>query len=229
MNKVQQAFATGSAWYNDRPVRERLLIAVTTCVLVFVIGWELLVAPTLAERQRLDNRIQTLSSNRDNLLAEQQTLNSQLANDPSAELRERLKVRQNRLERLNQQISETTDQLIAPRDMVALLRNMLAAQQDLALESLVLHQPLPVFDREKGDNTADESGSEQPEPLLYAHDVALTISGGYLDVMNYLEKLEAMDERLGWLQLSYETGNWPEGTATIRVRTLSLEAAWLGV
>ena len=229
MNKVQQIFATGSAWYNDRPVRERLLIAVTTCVLVFVIGWELLVAPTLAERQQLDNRIQTLSSNRDNLLAEQQTLNSQLANDPSAELRERLEVRQNRLERLNQQISETTGQLIAPRDMVALLRNMLAAQQDLALESLVLHQPLPVFDREKGDDNADESGNDQPEPLLYAHDVALTISGGYLDVMNYLEKLEAMDERLGWLQLSYETGNWPEGTATIRVRTLSLEAAWLGV
>lgn len=228
MTKLQNGVQAGANWYNDRPIRERVLIALTTGALVFVLGWELLVAPVLAERQQLDNRMQTLSASRDNLLAEQQTLNSQLANDPSAELRERLQVRQNRLERLNQQISETTGQLIAPRDMVALLRNMLAAQQGLALESLLLREPLPVYD---GDQRAGSGSSDNapPEPLLYAHDVELTISGGYLDVMNYLEKLEAMDDRLGWLRLNYKAGAWPEGKASIRVRTLSLDAAWLGV
>lgn len=228
MTKLQQGFQSGANWYNDRPIRERALIALTTCALVFLLGWELLVAPVLVEKQQLDNRIQTLSTSRDNLLAEQQTLNSQLASDPSAELRERLQVRQDRLARLNQQISETTGQLIAPRDMVALLRNMLAAQQGLALESLVLREPLPVYDGEQRTGSG-QPANEQPEALLYAHDVELTISGGYLDVMNYLEKLEAMDDRLGWLRLNYNAGAWPEGEATIRVRTLSLDAAWLGV
>ncbi|KRW81753.1 type II secretion system protein GspM [Marinobacter sp. P4B1] len=227
MSKLSEQLAAGAAWYNERPVRERGLIAVTLCVLVLVLGWELFVAPVDAQKQQLNNRIQTLSANRDNLLSQQQTLSSQLERDPSAELRERLAARQNRLERLDQQITETTGQLIAPRDMVALLRNMLAAQQGLTLESLSLLAPQPVY----GEQGVAPDGSEAraPEPLLYAHDVELTISGGYLNVLNYLERLESMDDRIGWLQLIYDAGSWPKGEARIRVRTLSLEAAWLGV
>ena len=67
------------------------------------------------------------------------------------------------------------------------------------------------------------------EPLLYAHDAELRIEGSYLDVLNYLERLEAMDERLGWVMLEYSAGDWPSGEAVIRVRTLSVDQAWLGV
>lgn len=229
MNKFQQRFEAGAAWFNERPVRERALIMVTVCVLLFVIGWELLVTPVLAEKQQLNNRLQTLATTRDNLLGEQETLSAQLASDPSAELRKRLQTRQTRLDRLDQQISETTNQLIAPRDMVALLRNMLAAQEELTLESLVLRTPEPVYQGVPPTESENTDDSEAPEPLLYAHDVELTVSGGYLAVLQYLEKLEAMDDRLGWLRLNYEAGEWPGGEARIRVRTLSLEAAWLGV
>jgi MSHA biogenesis protein MshJ len=198
VNKLSDQLAAGAAWYNERPVRERGLVAVTLCVLVLVLGWELLVAPVEAQKQQLSNRIQTLSASR-----------------------------QNRLERLDQQITESTGQLIAPRDMVALLRNMLAAQQGLTLESLSLLAPQPVYG-EQGAAPGDGE-AKAPEPLLYAHDVELTISGGYLNVLNYLERLESIDDRLGWLQLTYDAGSWPRGEARIRVRTLSLEAAWLGV
>jgi|SRR5690554_758808 len=227
MSKLFEQLAAGTAWYNERPVRERALVAVTLCVLVLVLGWELLVAPVEAQKQQLNNRIQALSASRDSLLSQQQTLSSKLEGDPSAELRERLAARQNRLERLDQQITETTGQLIAPRDMVALLRNMLAAQPGLTLESLSLLAPQPLY----GEQRSDASGGQAkaPEPLLYAHDVELTISGGYLNVLNYLERLESMDDRLGWLKLTYDAGSWPKGEARIRVRTLSLEAAWLGV
>lgn len=226
MSKISEQLASGTAWFNQRPVRERALIAVTVCVLVLVLGWELLVAPVEAHKQQLNNRIQTLSATRDNLLSQQETLTRQLATDPSAELRARLSSRQNRLERLDQDITETTGQLIAPRDMVALLRNMLATQPGLALESLVLRAPVPVYEQTPATGQAR---SAQPEPLLYAHDVEVTISGGYLTLLNYLERLESMDDRLGWLQLTYNAGTWPKGEATIRVRTLSLDAAWLGV
>lgn len=225
MSKLTETLTTGTQWYNARPIRERALILLTVCVLVFVAGWELLAAPVEARQQQLNNRVQALSAERDTLLNQQQTLNSQLASDPSTELHQRLTARQNRLERLDQQITETAGQLIAPRDMVALLRTMLSAQQQLELESMVLLAPVPVFDGRQ------ESGARQEaaEPLLYAHDVELKIKGGYLDVLAYLQRLEAMDERLGWMQLEYQAGFWPKGEATIRVRTLSLEAAWLGV
>lgn len=225
MSKLNETLATGTQWYNARPIRERALIVLTICVLVFVAGWELLVAPVEARQQQLNNRVQSLSAERETLLSQQQTLNSQLASDPSTELRQRLAARQNRLDRLDQQITETAGQLIAPRDMVALLRTMLSAQQQLELESMVLLAPVPVFD----GGQASGARQDAPEPLLYAHDVELKIQGGYLDVLAYLQRLEAMDERLGWMQLEYQAGTWPKGEAIIRVRTLSLEAAWLGV
>ncbi len=224
MSKMTETITTAGQWYNDRPIRERALMIVTACVLVFVLGWELVVAPVEARQQQLDNRLQSLSAERDALLSQQQTLNGQLTSDPSEELRQRLTARQGRLDRLDQQITETAGQLIAPRDMVALLRTMLSAQQQLELESMVLMAPVPVFD---GGQVSNEEA--EPEPLLYAHDVELKIQGSYLDVLAYLQRLEAMDERLGWMQLEYQAGTWPKGEASIRVRTLSLEAAWLGV
>lgn len=226
MTKLRDRLAAGAVWYDDRPVRERTLILVTACVLVVLMGWELLVAPSLVERQQLNREIGTLSDNRDALISEQQSLQQQLATDPSAELRRRLDARRDRLARLDRQIAETTDQLIAPREMVALLRDMLAAQQGLELQSLELLSPQPVFETQPGEQDED---AQTAEPLLYAHDVELTIRGSYPDVQVYLEALESMDDRLGWLQLSYDAGIWPQGEATLRVRTLSLEAAWLGV
>ncbi|KPQ28027.1 MAG: MSHA biogenesis protein MshJ [Marinobacter excellens HL-55] len=224
MSKMTETLTAGAQWYNDRPIRERALMVVTACVLVFVLGWELVVAPVQTRQQQLDNRLQSLSAERDALLSQQQTLNSQLASDPSEELRQRLTARQGRLDRLDQQITKTAGQLITPRDMVTLLRTMLSAQQQLELESMVLMAPVPVFDGRQGGNEEAE-----PEPLLYAHDVELKIQGSYLHVLAYLQRLEAMDERLGWMQLEYQAGTWPKGEASIRVRTLSLEAAWLGV
>ncbi|GBO87656.1 type II secretion system protein GspM [Marinobacter salsuginis] len=219
------SLARAAQWYNLRPIRERALILLTALVLVLVVVWELAVTPLQQRHQNLENRLQMLSTSRDDLLAQQQTLNAQLETDPSRELRNQLNARQQRLERLDQQIADTTGQLIAPTAMVALLRNILAAQESLELQALELQTPTPVF--------APEQSSQEPqaasEPLLYAHDVELRIKGSYLDVLNYLQRLEAMDERLGWIRLEYSSGDWPSGEAVIRVQTLSLDQAWLGV
>jgi MSHA biogenesis protein MshJ len=38
-----------------------------------------------------------------------------------------------------------------------------------------------------------------------------------------------MDDRLGWVSLDYEMLEYPDNEIRIRVRTLSLDRAWLGV
>jgi MSHA biogenesis protein MshJ len=50
-----------------------------------------------------------------------------------------------------------------------------------------------------------------------------------MDVLGYLETLEAMDARLGWVLLEYDSSDYPDNEVRIRVRTLSLDRAWLGV
>ncbi|MBZ2170205.1 MSHA biogenesis protein MshJ [Marinobacter sp. F4216] len=215
-------------WFNARPLRERGLITATALIACLFVGWELGVAPALKQKEALASQLSVLFSSHERLLMQQQNLNDQLATDPSLELRQELAARQGRLDQLEQQIADSTAKLIAPKAMVSLLRDMLSAQQSLRLESLELKSPEPVF----APAVASAGDTETPadrEPLLFAHDVELKIRGSYLDVLAYLERLESLDERLGWVTFEYDANAWPAGEAMIRVRTLSLEPVWLGV
>lgn len=220
---LRQQFAQGTTWFNERPIRERVLLTLTALVVVLVAGWELAVAPVLAGNEQLRYRQVSLSDTRAALMEQQSLLSEQLASDPSQVLRNQLAARQQRLERLNNELAETTGRLIAPRAMVVLLREMLAAQDKLELVGVDLLSPVPVFDR------SSEGASQSAEPLLYAHDAEIVLRGGYMDVLDYIETLEAMDARLGWVLLEYDSSNYPENEVRIRVRTLSLDRAWLGV
>ncbi|GGY80890.1 type II secretion system protein GspM [Marinobacter zhanjiangensis] len=226
MNITGNPWNRVSAWYDERPVRERGLILVTVLVLVLLGGWQFWVAPSLAAAERHEARLVEARSERAQLLATQSELEQQLSQDPSAQLRQTLEARQRRLDRIDQQITETTGQLIPPRDMVVMLQDMLATEKGLSLDGVQLLAPRPIYAQEPSGSSADNA---EPEALLYAHEVDIVVSGGYLETMTYLERLEAMDERLGWVTVEYEAAEWPAGSARIRVRTLSLEPAWLGV
>lgn len=225
----RDSFAAGADWYNQRPLRERLLILVTAMVLVLFMGWEWLVVPVTQQNRQLEERMAALNADQSALLNRQQALNERLASDPSQALRKQLEARQQRLAQLNQQVSETTGQLVAPQAMVSLLRDILATQEALALQALELKAPTPVYAPASESGEPPEPGNEALEPLLYAHDVELHVQGSYLNVLAYLKRLESLDARLGWQVLDYRAGDWPSGEALIRVRTLSLEKAWLGV
>ncbi|MFO7993677.1 MAG: MSHA biogenesis protein MshJ [Marinobacter sp.] len=226
---VRQQIGQGAAWFNERPIRERVLLTVTVVVVVLFAGWELAVAPVMAGNEQLSLRQVSLSDTRDSLIDQQSLLEEQLASDPSQVLRDQLAARQQRLERLDNELAETTGRLIAPRAMVVLLRDMLAAQDELELLGVDLLAPVPVFDKESRSTGDGNSQDETAEPLLFAHDAEIVLRGGYMNVLAYLEKLESMDARLGWVLLEYDSSDYPDNEVRIRVRTLSLDRAWLGV
>ncbi|TGN38550.1 type II secretion system protein GspM [Marinobacter confluentis] len=229
---LKQSWEKGAVWFNQRPIRERVLITLTGVVLLLVIVWELAVTPVVVSNNGLKIQLKNLDQQQQALLDQQQALIERLSSDPSRELRERLASRQSRLDRLDAELAETTGKLIAPRAMVRLLQEILVAQKGLELVTVELLSPTPIFDQQaESDGTnapADDSGTTTG-PLLYAHDVELVIRGGYLDVLSYLETLEGMDNRLGWVSLDYRMLDYPNNEIRIRVRTLSLDRAWLGV
>lgn len=218
-----------AAWFDERPIRERVLLTVTALVVVLFVGWELAVAPVMAGNDQLRSRQVSLVDARESLMEQQGLLKEQLASDPSQVLRNQLATRQQRLERLNNELAETTGRLIAPRAMVVLLRDMLAAQDKLELLGVDLLAPVPVFDEASRSVGDEDSKDETREPLLFAHDAEIVLRGGYMEVLAYLETLEAMDTRLGWVLLEYDSSDYPDNQVRIRVRTLSLDRAWLGV
>lgn len=224
---LKNLYQQGADRFDGRPVRERTLMTITAIVVVLFLVWILILEPQYRARDGLRQQLNAAGNQQDQLLAQQQTLEQTLSEDPSEALRETLAQRRQRLDDLNRQIGETADRLIAPQAMVALLRQILAAQEDLVLESLELKTPEPVFaESSPADNAKNDSESE---PLLYAHQVELRISGSYPAALAYLKKLESLDDRLGWVRLEYTAGDWPKGEAVIDVRTLSLDKAWLGI
>ncbi|MDI9246667.1 type II secretion system protein GspM [Marinobacter sp. CHS3-4] len=231
MSALKQYWEQGANWFNERPIRERALITITVLVLFLVVIWELAVTPVVSRNESLNAQIASLAQQEQALLEQQRSLTQRLASDPSQELKERLASRQARLDRLDAQLAETTGKLIAPRAMVKLLQDILAAQEKLELVRVELLAPTPIFDQ-RGQSSAGDGEPESDNrsgPLLYAHDVELVIRGGYLNVLEYVQTLEAMDSRLGWVSLDYEMQEYPDNEVRLRVRTLSLDRAWLGV
>lgn len=233
---LTQSWNQGAGWFNERPIRERVLITLTGLVLVLVLVWELAITPVMTGNARLTSQLDSLQQQQQALLDQQQMFTERLSSDPSQQLRARLASRQARLDRLDAELSQTTGRLIAPRAMVRLLQDMLVAQKDLELVGVELLAPTAIFDRPSEQNqgapvadAAADADAQASEPLLYAHDVELVIRGGYLDVLNYVEALESMDDRLGWVSLDYQMLEYPNNEIRIRVRTLSLDQAWLGV
>lgn len=238
---LKQSWEKAAGWFNERPVRERGLLTVTVMALVSFLVWELAVTPVLTSNSRLATQLDSLNQQQRTLSGQQQALNVQLSSDPSQQLRERLASRQARLDRLDADLADRTGKLIAPRAMVRLLQDMLIAQEKLELVAVELLSPTPIFDQaadttgqaaESGggsDDAADSESVAATGPLLYAHDVRLVIRGNYLDVVNYVDALESMDNRLGWVSLDYRMLEYPDNEIRIRVRTLSLDQAWLGV
>lgn len=229
---LKQSLDKGAAWFNERPIRERALLTVTSVVLLVFVVWELAVAPVLASNSRLQAQLQGLSQQQESLLEQQQTLNDRLSSDPSQQLRDQLSSRQARLDRLDAELADTTGKLIAPRAMVRLLQDILTAQEELELVTVELLAPTPIFDERPEQSTGNTRAADAEKasaPLLYAHDVELVIRGGYLDVVDYIKALEGMDDRLGWVSLDYRMLEYPDNEIRIRVRTLSLDQAWLGV
>jgi MSHA biogenesis protein MshJ len=57
----------------------------------------------------------------------------------------------------------------------------------------------------------------------------LTVSGTYLDLLDYLGELEKLPTQLYWSALELDATRYPKHTMKVTVYTLSLDPAWLSV
>lgn len=68
-----------------------------------------------------------------------------------------------------------------------------------------------------------------PAPLLYRHGVQLVLQGSYLEMIDYLEALEAMPTQLLWGAAVLDAGQFPQARLTLTLYTLSLDQKWIAL
>lgn len=67
----------------------------------------------------------------------------------------------------------------------------------------------------------------KPDQLLYRHGVEIVLQGSYLDMVAYMEALEAMPAQLFWGKAKLKADEYPAARLTLTLYTLSLDTKWM--
>ena len=67
----------------------------------------------------------------------------------------------------------------------------------------------------------------KPRELLYRHGVEIVLQGSYLDMVSYMEAMEALPTQLFWGKARLDAQQYPNSRLTLTLYTLSLDPKWM--
>lgn len=208
-------------WYEQRPLRERVMLLLCLLVVIAFFVNLLVLSPLSAEKRAVRKEMITLQAQQVELQARESILVARKDSDPDRENRQKLDRLIMESQRLQDQLEDGIVNLVAPRDMPALLKDLLTQQKKLQLVKLENLPPRQVA-------LTSENTSESVGPILYIHPLRIEFKGDYLTLLKYLRQLEQLPRSLVWEDVEIETQTYPVATVRIQVYTLSLTEGWIG-
>ncbi|MBT3505247.1 MAG: hypothetical protein HN475_05675 [Piscirickettsiaceae bacterium] len=225
MNEILQ---TTTDYLHSLSLRERILVLIVACGVIFFIGDSLLLT-------RHDNAINEMKNEQHNLVSERQDIENQIAL-VSAELLRAKSIHQeaidavsnteNELKQKTAQIEDKLNRLVPPTQVTALLRNLLANTDGLKVLS-VNNEPVKDVSIDVDPDAIDSE--EKTKTLLYEHAATIKLSGSYQQLYDYITELENTGWELFWDTLHYRVTTYPNAEITLRVLTVSTDKHWIGL
>ena len=197
-----------SAKFQKQTKRDQFMILLAALVVVIMPAYMYGVEPA----QKNAAKARSAYSETQSQIAEAEQMRGEwllrLQQDPNEAMRREIAQLEEKLKNLDASMAETTVDLIPAFDISAVLQEVLSATGALKLISMKSLEPFVIMEGEGGAS-------------LYRHGARLVLEGGYLDAMKYLQALENLSRRFMWGGFSYEVKEYPKGTVTIEVYTLS--------
>lgn len=230
---------------NALTLRERGMVFAAAVALLAFLAYFSGLGPLLEESVRLRATLAQQQNNVTGLNDEVQAKLQAFQHDPDAEARAQLAAVNDEAGRLGEHLVRMQRGVVAPERMVQVLEALLRSSGKLQLVSMKTLPVAPVnaataapaagaaaaSDPAAGAPAAAEAGAAKPaaEPvtLLYRHGVELTVRGSYLDMLAYMQALEAMPTQVFWGGASLDAQQYPDVRLTLTVYTLSLDKTWL--
>jgi MSHA biogenesis protein MshJ len=210
---------------NARTLRERaMLFAGAAAAIVFLL-YSLFLNPLLVKQAALRAQIGQQQGNIAGIDAEITQKVQAYALDPDAATRARLEALNNDTAQLATSLRAMQKGLVPPERIAPLLETILKANGRLQLVSMNTLPAGPLGAAAAHPATA--AAPANPHELLYRHGVELTVRGNYLDMVNYMDALEAMPTQLFWGQAALQVEDYPSARLTLTLYTLSLERKWI--
>lgn len=210
-------------------VRERAMIfGAAAAVIVFVL-YALLLDPLFLRQKMLRAQISQQQNNMMGIDDEITATVRAAAVDPDASSRARLATLKAASAELSGKLRTVHNSLVAPESIAPLLERILKANSQLHLVGV---KSLPVIPY-NGSFEADPAqlgaavAAAGAGRAIYAHGVEVTVRGNYLDMLNYMEAMEAMPVQLFWGKAQLEVEAYPDARLSLTLYTLSLDKKWM--
>jgi MSHA biogenesis protein MshJ len=230
--------------YADRidsaTLRERVLIFAAGALLLIALLNALLIEPELVKQRRQSREVALRQSQINELQTELQRLARLRQSDPDREQRNRVEEMKKRVAEADASLAEAQRKFVPADKISSLLEEMLSRNRRLQLVDMRT-LPTSVVGGETDKPAAADKAAKPPAALaagrpigqIFRHGVELTVTGNYLDLLEYLKDLEKLPNQVYWGAMDLAATPSPKGgtqvTLKLSVFTLSLDLAWLVV
>jgi MSHA biogenesis protein MshJ len=243
--KLPPALARLGSRFDQLSIRERGLVAAATLGALLMI-WQIAFMDRISSR-RFGLRDE-MTSLQQSIVATAAEIDIKSGASQDREAQAKLKELEDSLAKIDAQLASKSAGLIPPDRMVQVIHDVLQHQQRLKLISLHNEPVMPLnkIGAEpaavaasaraaiEANASAEGDAGEQPaapvqESGPYVHPVELIVEGSYLDVLRYLQALEALPWRFYWKTLDLQSTGYPVNRVRIELTTLSMDKEWVGV
>jgi MSHA biogenesis protein MshJ len=252
MNQLAQHWVKLSTKLDGMTLRERAMVFVAVTATVLFLIYSFAVEPMLLRQKALQTEIRQQQNQIGGIDIEIAAKAQGFVADPDAQSRARLQEARAEIARLSTTLLAVQKGLVAPEKIAPLLEQLLRGNGKLKLVALktlpvtglndaaavpgpaaapaavaapvtpAVASPAPVT----APVTA-QAATTRPRELLYRHGVEIVVQGGYLDMIAYMQALEALPVQLFWGAARLDAQQAPEARLTLTLYTLSLDEKWM--
>lgn len=231
MNALKQRWRSLADRIDAMTLRERALIFVAAAAVLLSMTNVLLINPLLARHKLLSEQIVQAQATTAVMQTQIQTLLQSGSQNPNAALKLKLDALRAQSAASGKTLGDIQSRLVSPQQMPTLLENLLRQNRNvhlLALKTL----PVEPLEAQPDDHPATQThpapkSAAAGEAAIYKHGVEITLSGNYFDLLHYMSAIENLPWRMFWGRAELSVDDAHTIRLTLRLYTLSQDAAWL--
>lgn len=216
-------------------LRERVVIFLAAAFVLVASVNAVLLNPLLVKQAALSAQLVQKQEKMKELQAQLHSHSQARQDDQHSPLRTRLEQLKQQLQEQDGYLQSHRDRLVEPDKMANLLELVLSKNDKLQLIELKTLPASPLVEKPQAvaqPPAADlPAGQQQPDAQkqVFKHGIQITVRGGYLDMLRYLDALEKMPAQMFWGEVSFSVDKYPDAVLTLTLYTLSLGKTWLTV
>jgi MSHA biogenesis protein MshJ len=207
--------------FDAQSLRDRALVALTLFTLLGFTWWNYYAEPMMQNieaRQQENRRIATQAEKTRSIVRD---LRQRIATGVYREKEKQLAQLSAELQAVETRLQDKTVELIDPEKMLTLMTQLVYRESRLKLLSLKRRNVTPAIPRIEGEETG--------EPGIYRHILEIELAGKYVDILKYMQTLEALDWKLLWDEIELRSDEHQQITLTLVMSTLSTRKEWIGI